>query len=79
MSINGVLKKYSSKPSIVNGCVVAIWIAELPKEEQETLNLLKSKAIVITDLHRDLVDAGFPFKITSFRSHMKGYCSCPKV
>ena len=55
------------------------WNEKLPKEEQTALDDLKTKAVVVADLYRDLRAAGVPFKLTAFRSHMRGYCACPKM
>lgn len=73
-----ILQKHLSKTSLVDGCIVASWAADLPEEEQQALIDLQTKAVVIADLYRDLRAAGVPFKLTAFRSHMRGYCACPK-
>lgn len=73
-----ILQKHLSKPPLVKGCIVASWAADLPEEEQQALTDLQTKAVVIADLYRDLRAAGVPFKLTAFRSHMRGYCACPK-
>jgi hypothetical protein len=73
-----ILQKHLSKPQLVEGCIVASWAADLPEEEQQALADLQTKAVVIADLYRDLNAAGVPFKLTAFRSHMRGYCGCPK-
>lgn len=71
-----ILEKHLEGPA--GGCVVAKWITELPKKEQEVFAALKaSKVTVFADLYRDLSDnIELPFKLTAFRSHMKGYCTC---
>ena len=73
-----ILQKHLLKPPLVEGCIVASWAADLPEEEQQALIELQTKAVVIADLYRDLRAAGVPFKLTAFRSHMRGYCACPK-
>lgn len=63
------------------GCVVAQWIDGLAPEEQDAFAKLKenSKSINIADLYKDLaLQAALPFKLTIFRSHLRGYCTCQK-
>jgi hypothetical protein len=74
-----ILKKHLEEP--VFQCVVANWIKELEDEEQKAFALLKQnqERIVFADLYKELSDnQTLPFKITAFRSHMKGYCTCQK-
>ncbi len=78
LNIDSILQKHLAAPHLSRGCVVAVWAAGLPDEEQDALNDLKTKAVVVADLYRDLRAAGVPFKLTAFRSHMRGYCACPK-
>jgi hypothetical protein len=73
-----ILQKHLSKPPLVKGCIVASWAADLSEEEQQVLSNLQTKAVIVADLYRDLSVANLPFKLTAFRSHMKGYCACPK-
>jgi hypothetical protein len=79
LEIDSILQKHLTAPRLYGGCVVAVWASNLPNEEQDALNDLKTKAVVIADLYRDLRAAGVPFKLTAFRSHMRGYCACPKM
>jgi hypothetical protein len=63
------------------GCVVAQWISSLTEEEQTAfLEVQKhSEHIKIVGLYYDLdKEEKLPFKLTAFRSHMRGYCSCQK-
>jgi hypothetical protein len=74
-----ILKKHLEET--VFQCVVATWINELEDEEQQAFALLKQnqERIVFADLYKELSNnQTMPFKITAFRSHMKGYCSCQK-
>jgi hypothetical protein len=74
-----ILKKHLEET--VFQCVVATWIKELEDEEQQAFALLKQnqERIVFADLYKELLNnQELPFKITAFRSHMKGYCSCQK-
>jgi hypothetical protein len=54
-------------------------ISKLKSYSYDVLEDLKTKAVIIADLYRDLRAAGVPFKLTAFRSHMRGYCACPKM
>ena len=74
-----VLQKHLLSTPSLKGCVVSTWILNLTEEEKTVIALLKeSKTTVIVDLYRDLIaNSELPFKLTAFRSHMKGYCTCP--
>jgi len=61
------------------GCVVAQWIIKLSIEEQEAFASIKEKSarVKIASLYSDLSkETELPFKLTAFRSHMRGYCTC---
>ena len=61
------------------GCVTAQWIATLADEEQKAFALTKenSDKIKIASLYLDLnKELSLPFKLTAFRSHLRGYCTC---
>jgi hypothetical protein len=65
--------------SSIDGCVVAHWIIGLGEEEQKAFAQAKenSKHIKISALYADLnKELELPFKLTAFRSHMRGYCTC---
>jgi hypothetical protein len=73
-----VLSKHLSNE--VTGCTVFRWIEGLSKEEQEAFAAIKEKSakINLVSLFSDLnKEAELPFKLTAFRSHMRGYCTCP--
>lgn len=61
------------------GCSVNQWINALPQEEKEAFVLIKENnaniklATLFTDLNKEDV---LPFKLTAFRSHLRGYCTC---
>ena len=71
-------KHLEDKPS---SCVVNTWIKSLKNDEQEAFNLLQKNkeklqaAILYKDLSSEM---DLPFKLTPFRSHMRGYCTCQK-
>jgi hypothetical protein len=61
------------------GCIVAKWISALGKDEQKLFQQIKenSSTVSIANLYKDLMlDTGLPFKLTAFRSHLRGYCTC---
>jgi hypothetical protein len=71
-------KHLEDKPS---SCVVDTWIKSLKEDEQEAFNLLKQnkEKIQAAILYKDLLsEMDLPFKLTAFRSHMRGYCTCRK-
>lgn len=60
-------------------CVVAEWISTLKDEEQQAFKRIKeqSKEINTKALFSDLDNrTKLPFKMTAFRSHLRGYCTC---
>ena len=61
------------------GCIVEDWIKQLDKKEQDAFVEIKnnSNQIKIAQLYKDLnYQIGLPFKLTAFRSHLRGYCTC---
>jgi hypothetical protein len=61
------------------GCVVQRWIGGLSAKEQELFAEIKvnNKKIVIADLFTELNQQDeLSFKLTAFRSHLRGYCTC---
>lgn len=62
-----------------HGCVVEQWISTLSKDEQALFKQLKenSSSVKIVQLFKDIQnDTDLPFKLTAFRSHLRGYCTC---
>jgi hypothetical protein len=73
-----VLKQHleGTKPK----CSAGKWVTEQPEDFQNAFKLISQKSDVnMSTLYRDLstVDA-LPFGITTFKSHLKGTCSCPQ-
>lgn len=62
-------------------CVVGKWVLSQTPEDQELLTqVFKSPKVVMSDLYRRLADEiGVPYGITSFKSHMKGVCTCQQA
>lgn len=60
-------------------CVVARWINTLPEEEKQAFSEVMANhenihvAVLFGDLKRE---TELPFKLTAFRSHIRGYCTC---
>jgi len=74
-----ILNKYLSDED--DGCMVYQWVLSLPQEEQEAFALVKqnNKNIKLATLFTDLdKEDKLPFKLTAFRSHFRGYCTCQK-
>ena len=64
-------------------CLVAKWITTLDKEDKDAFVQLKeallkdSKHINVASLFQSLsTKTSVPFRLTAFRSHMQGYCTC---
>lgn len=60
-------------------CVVSQWIVGLPDDEQTAFNAVMehNQQIHIASLFKDLSnETKLPFKLTAFRSHIRGYCTC---
>ena len=64
-------------------CTVSKWIHTLDAEDKDAFLQLKdalskdSKHINIASLYTALSSkTSIPFKLTAFRSHMQGYCTC---
>jgi hypothetical protein len=77
--VRDVLNKHLNVDSLPNRCLVGEWIEELDEETKTMFEELKDrKNIVVAALYGDLVNSGvkLPGKLTTFRSHMRGYCSC---
>ena len=71
-------KHLEDKPS---SCVVDTWIKSLKEDEQEAFNLLQKnkEKLQAAILYKDLLsEMDLPFKLTAFRSHMRGYCTCQR-
>ena len=62
-------------------CVVAQWIDSLSEAEKEAFAKVKenNKKVQLAVLHADLAaQTELPFRLTAFRSHFRGYCTCKK-
>lgn len=73
-----ILKNHKEQQSFT-GCGVARWLTTLNKEEGEAfLECLDTPGVTALGLYNTLLSNGIalPFKQTSFRSHVNGYCSC---
>ena len=74
-----VLKKHIVTAS--DKCSVSDWILTLNTEEQSAFDDIQdnSENINVSGLYKDLNSTeNLPFKLTAFRSHLRGYCTCPK-
>lgn len=62
-------------------CSTKKWLDTLSEEELDALmDCINDPSISISSLYNSIAhsDAGIPFKLTAFRSHMRGYCVCQK-
>jgi hypothetical protein len=59
-------------------CSVGKWTDTLEQKEQEALNtLINNSKLNASSLFAAIEQqVKLPFKLTTFRSHMRGYCSC---
>jgi hypothetical protein len=64
-------------------CSVARWVATLDEEDKNALLELKielsknNRYVNVASLFASLLSkTTVPFKLTAFRSHMQGYCTC---
>ena len=76
-----VLTKHLNGIDMPTKCVVQVWIDSLAEDEQAVMRELQDRTdtIVLAQLFKDLdKETKLPFKVTVFRGHMRGYCSCQK-
>ena len=66
-----------------SSCSVAKWIETLDEEDKNAFLQLKAELnknnryINVASLFQSLSNkTSVPFKLTAFRSHMQGYCTC---
>lgn len=60
-------------------CKVGTWIDSMDEEHRALFKelILKKEDISIAPLHNDLLrENQMPYKLTAFRSHIRGYCTC---
>jgi hypothetical protein len=75
-----ILTKHLEEKASIN-CVVSVWIESLDDAEKEAFVKLKenNKNVILASLYKELDNADpMPFKLTAFRSHLRGYCTCLK-
>lgn len=76
-----VLNKHLELASAATRCSIGEWIDNLDENTKEVFHKIEErKDVVIASLYDDLIESGveLPGKLTTFRSHMKGYCTCQK-
>lgn len=76
--LKDLLESHLNTPT--EGCSVNRWIVTLPDEEQTLLKKLsEKKGLNLTTFFNALTkESNIPFKLTTFKSHMRGACVCPK-
>jgi acyl CoA:acetate/3-ketoacid CoA transferase alpha subunit len=79
-ALGSILDQFIEQAKQPGKCCIASWISSLPKEEAQKFESLKTEntRVPIKNLYEALVAAGveLPGKLTAFRSHFKGYCTC---
>lgn len=74
-----VLTKHIKGETDPRVCVVSRWISKLSQEEQDAFLEVQnhSQQIQVALLFKELNnETKLPFKLTAFRSHIRGYCTC---
>ena len=64
----------------VSVCCVQAWVNSLEPDYKEALNKVReNNQLNVQQLFDDLSEhMNLPYKLTAFRAHMKGYCTCQK-
>lgn len=78
--LDTVLEEYLNKPDKVK-CLVGKWVLGKDAEFQELFRKIENHPnLNLTELYKDMsAEEELPFKITLFRSHMRGDCACKTV
>lgn len=78
--LDTVLEAYLSKPIEVK-CSVGLWVASKNTEFQELFRKIENHPnLNLAELYKDMsAEEALPFKLTLFRSHMRGDCACKNV
>jgi hypothetical protein len=58
-------------------CTVGNWLETQEPEVSKLLEHLASIDVNVSALFKNL-EAEVPFRLTTFKTHMKGHCICPK-
>lgn len=76
--LKNLLESHLNIPT--EGCAAGNWVTTLPDEEQTLLKKLsEKKGLNLTKFFAELSkESNLPFKLTTFKSHMRGACACPK-
>jgi hypothetical protein len=81
-SIADILDDFITKAPKAGECVTAGWINSLAPEDKKRIESLTTtnKNVPVKNVYEVLVATGhkLPMKLTAFRSHFKGYCTCKK-
>ena len=62
-------------------CSLGYWLEKQDEATREAFSRISAaKNIAVQKLYNDLIEAGIdlPCKLTTFRTHMRGYCTCQK-
>jgi hypothetical protein len=78
--ITDILKEHLSGVRTVSKCTTGKWLETQEPEVVEMLSELSKRPTTnVSALFRDLEPLEVPFRLTTFKLHMKGNCQCPKA
>jgi hypothetical protein len=79
-NLGAILDQFIEQSKQPGKCCIAMWIQSLPKEDAQKFESLRTEntKVPIKNLYEALIASGheLPGKLTAFRSHFKGYCTC---
>lgn len=78
--LDTVLEAYLNKPAEVK-CLVGKWVLSKDTAFQELFRKIENHPnLNLAELYKDMsAEESLPFKLTLFRAHMRGDCSCKTV
>jgi len=78
--ITDILKEHLNGLRAVSKCTTGKWLdTQEPEVIQMFDELAKRPTTNIAALFRDIEPLDLPFRLTTFKLHMKGNCQCPKA
>lgn len=77
--IADVLREHLQMANTPSKCMMGKWMTEQSEDVQDLFAQLASKPTLnVMALYHSL-EAELPFRFTTFKLHLKGKCTCPKV
>jgi hypothetical protein len=78
--IENILKEHLEGKPHRTKCLVGKWLLTEDKQTNEMFEKLKEKPnLNVSGLYMDLQPYKLTFQLTTFKTHMKGTCTCPKI